>query len=311
MKTSFSARVFDSSHLHAPMARPAIASRFTCTVSMNLGAHLKRLSSNAASGQASPRAQASESLWVKRSGALLFSGAALYTASLSYWQLERYQWKLGLIEERTKRLEDKPVTITSLLPVGDDNSCFPLPESLEYRKVLCIGKFDHANQVLLGPRSAPPASGHGTPVPAGAPSATGWDVVTPLVCKDGRRVLVNRGWVNREQVHAITHPEGEQQLLGILKGGEKGNRFTVNNVDEGHFVWLDLSTMAAATGSKPILIYQQQEEKSIGPIKWPIARPPGSFAEFYVQPMTHLTYAATWACLSALGGCITYLRFLR
>mmetsp|Transcript_11806 Transcript_11806/g.25529 ORF Transcript_11806/g.25529 Transcript_11806/m.25529 type:complete len:216 (-) Transcript_11806:1023-1670(-) len=135
MKTSFSARVFDSSHLHAPMARPAIASRFTCTVSMNLGAHLKRLSSNAASGQASPRAQASESLWVKRSGALLFSGAALYTASLSYWQLERYQWKLGLIEERTKRLEDKPVTITSLLPVGDDNSCFPLPESLEYRKV--------------------------------------------------------------------------------------------------------------------------------------------------------------------------------
>eukprot|EP00965_Chrysotila_dentata_P071626 2366506-Pleurochrysis_carterae.AAC.1 len=121
MKTSFSARVFDSSHLHAPMARPAIASRFTCTVSMNLGAHLKRLSSNAASGQASPRAQASESLWVKRSGALLFSGAALYTASLSYWQLERYQWKLGLIEERTKRLEDKPVTITSLLPVGDDN----------------------------------------------------------------------------------------------------------------------------------------------------------------------------------------------
>mmetsp|Transcript_11807 Transcript_11807/g.25533 ORF Transcript_11807/g.25533 Transcript_11807/m.25533 type:complete len:237 (-) Transcript_11807:619-1329(-) len=204
-------------------------------------------------------------------------------------------------------------------------------------QVLCIGKFDHANQVLLGPRSAPPASGHGTPVPAGAPSATGWDVVTPLVCKDGRRVLVNRGWVNREQacardsggasvlkhnfwsiccgcapqVHAITHPEGEQQLLGILKGGEKGNRFAVNNVDEGHFVWLDLSTMAAATGSKPILIYQQQEEKSIGPIKWPIARPPGSFAEFYVQPMTHLTYAATWACLSALGGCITYLRFLR
>jgi len=67
----------------------------------------------------------------------------------------------------------------------------------------------------------------------------------------------------------------------------------------------------AATGSKPILIYQQQEEKSIGPIKWPIARPPGSFAEFYVQPMTHLVNAAHNPCEHLYGptACFESLRY--
>ena len=43
----------------------------------------------------------------------------------------------------------------------------------------------------------------------------------------------------------------------------------------------------------------------------PLARELSSFLNFYVEPWTHLAYSATWATLSAVGGVITYARFLR
>ena len=81
------------------------------------------------------------------------------------------------------------------------------------------GEYDHACQVLVGPRSAPAGSGVGGNVPAGAAGASGWDVLTPLACTDGARVLVNRGWVPRDAVAAVERPAGRQAVSGVLKAG--------------------------------------------------------------------------------------------
>ena len=111
-------------------------------------------------------------------------------------------------------------------------------EEEEFRRVVVRGEFDHAHQMLLGPRSAPPgAKQHGAP--GGSPS--GWDIVTPLRCEDGSVVLVNRGWVPRDSTiptrdpktgapsghafgvpAAFSQPRGTQQVHGPVLERREG-----------------------------------------------------------------------------------------
>lgn len=233
--------------------------------------------------------------------------ASVGTGCLSCWQLQRRQWKLALVDERSARLQAAPVSLGSLLPA----SAALLPEALEFRQVELFGVFEHEKQILLGPRSAPPSSGGSATVPTGAPTQSGWDVITPMVCSDGRRVLVNRGWVARDQVDRLSLPAGEVGVIGVLRAGEAGNRYARNDVANGRFVWLDLDALAEATSSSPILVFSQKDALEAKPNAWPLPRPHASFVDFYVQPTTHLVYAATWASLSVAGACLTYMRFVR
>ena len=141
-----------------------------------------------------------------------------------------------------------------------------MPAELEFRRVECVGTFDHSQQILMGPRSAPAgmAAVNGQRVSAGVPTSSGWDVITPLRCTDGSLVLVNRGWVPRDQVDALTHPQGEQRVHGVLRAGEAGNRFAQNDVARRRFVWLDVEALADATGASRIVVYQTGGASSLG-----------------------------------------------
>ena len=44
---------------------------------------------------------------------------------------------------------------------------------------------------------------------------------------------------------------------------------------------------------------------------WPRVRPLSSLMSFYVEPHTHIVYAATWASLTVAGAVITVKRFVR
>ena len=75
----------------------------------------RRLSSDAAA--ASPaRASARESTTTRAIGAACLGSAAAYTAYLSWWQLDRREWKVALVAERTQRLEARGVPLASLVP---------------------------------------------------------------------------------------------------------------------------------------------------------------------------------------------------
>jgi len=257
----------------------------------------------------SSRDPPAERAWVRRTGTVLFSSLSLGTGALAGWQLHRYQWKTELIERRTAVLSSPPQPLRSVLAADAGT----VPPELEYRRVHCSGTFDHSKQVLLGPRSAPAGmeSAGGGRAPPGAPTASGWDVVTPLCCEDGSVLLVNRGWVPRDQVQAISKPMGSQRVEGILRCGEAGNRFAQNDPQHRRFVFLDVQALAELNGSSQVLIYQTRETGDATDSQWPVLRPTTSFLNFYVQPSTHLVYAATWSSLCALGGVLTYLRFLR
>jgi len=245
---------------------------------------------------------------MRRVGALFFSSVCGVTAGLCGWQLQRYQWKLALIDERKAALHEDPTPLHVIVP----EPAAGIADNDEYRRVVVQGTFDHKHQVLLGPRSAP--AGSQTNTPSGAAGPSGWDVLTPLQCSDGSRVLVNRGWVardgsNQSKPATIEQPTGVQTVDGVLRQGEQPNRYAKNDPSRGSYVWLDLAGIAEHAVSAPILVVAAAADGEAEPKRYPRARSLDSFGEFHVKPSTHLTYAATWACLSAAGALITFKRF--
>jgi cytochrome oxidase assembly protein ShyY1 len=242
---------------------------------------LRRLSS-----AASTAATFGESTSTRRLGVLLFGGGLCGgTALLCKWQVERYSWKVQLIEERRAALASSPRPLSALVP----DPAAGLSDAAEYQRVTVEGQFDHSQQVLLGPRSAPAGSGVGGGVAGDGVGASGWDVVTPLTCADGVRVLVNRGWVPRDgvgQPAAVEQPVGVQVVSGVLKAGEARNKYATNDVARGRFVWLDLPTLADATDSSPILLVAASDAPPAAK-RWPHARPLDAFLQFHVTPSTH------------------------
>jgi len=222
--------------------------------------------------------------------------------------MKRYRWKVQLIEERKALLQQDPQPLRVLL---SDLSA-GISTADEYTRVCCEGVFEHSKQVLLGPRSAPPGATKSGSAPPGAPTQSGWDVITPLTCADGTRIIVNRGWVPRDATAAIEHPTGTQSVSGVLKSGDKENKYGFNNAAEGRYIWLDLPSLAQSTASSPVLVLAASdgaEERS--PQAWPRTRPLDSLMSFHVEPRTHVVYGATWASLTVAGAFITVKRFMR
>jgi surfeit locus 1 family protein len=96
---------------------------------------------------------------------------------LSYWQWERHEWKLGLIENLRSRVEQPVVPLESI-------PGFPALswEDLEYRRVQVSGSYDFSKEVLLRNRKFG--------------KAMGVHVLTPLRLSGSQHtILVNRGFL--------------------------------------------------------------------------------------------------------------------
>jgi cytochrome oxidase assembly protein ShyY1 len=215
------------------------------------GPSFRAASSTAAAAMAAPAAAKVESPTTRVVGIVLFSSLVGYVTYLCSWQLKRYEWKMALVQLRKERVtgEVRPLTeFVSAADLADVERAEQLAAVVgeeEFRRVAVRGEFDHAQQMLLGPRSAPPgAKQHGAP--GGSPS--GWDIVTPLRCEDGTVVLVNRGWVPRDSTvpardpktgapnghafgvpAAFGQPRGAQEVHGVLKRGEQKNKYARPN----------------------------------------------------------------------------------
>lgn len=114
-----------------------------------------------------------------------------------------------------------------------------IPE-FAYRKVLIKGTFDYARSILVGPRVR---DGQG-----------GYHIVTPLVRTDGTTVLVDRGFVTRDQAQQALRAGGEAgevQVLGMLRTSQVRNAFTPDNHPEkGEWYWVDVNAMAEHAGGE-------------------------------------------------------------
>lgn len=110
------------------------------------------------------------------------------TFGLGCWQIQRLQWKTDLIGEMSTRISEDPI----ILPENIESD-IQLQKDLEYRRVLLKGRFCHDQEITVGPRTLNGKNGF-------------W-VISPMVLKSGKKILVNRGWIPHDQQDRAQRPK--------------------------------------------------------------------------------------------------------
>ncbi|MFG2331424.1 SURF1 family protein [Streptomyces sp. NPDC048604] len=126
---------------------------------------------------------------------------------LGFWQFHRHERRVAQNALIADNLKAKPVPVETLTSPGHT-----VPRGDYWRKVTATGTFDTAHEVVVRRRT-------------NADENVGMLVLTPLVLKDGRAVLVNRGWVpaapdQKAYPEVPPAPGGEVTIAGRLKADE-------------------------------------------------------------------------------------------
>lgn len=208
--------------------------------------------------------------------------------ALGVWQLQRMEWKNALIAEMRGRMEAPAVALPE--PVGD-------PQALRFRRVEVTGRFLHARELHRVARTYR--------------NTRGLFVVTPMVLADGRRILVNRGWVPVDRRERGTRPdglvEGEVTLEGIVRlGGWRGADWLrpANDPQANEWLWMDLARMARHAGLENA-VTDVYIDVAAG--QTPGTYPIGGQTRVNLRN-DHLEYALTWFAL-ALALLVIYVLF--
>ena len=207
--------------------------------------------------------------------------------SLGTWQLKRLAWKEALVAQIAERTAATPKPLEEILEIAENNN------DLEYWSVEVQGTYDHENEVYF------------YTVREGL---SGWDIYTPLVLKNGERLVVNRGIVPYQSRDPVSRSAGQvdgvQTVSGYVRSApeEKPNYFVPDNKPERReFYWRDLDAMTSLMGRNSggqFLTFFLEADNSPNPGGWP--RGGGSLIKL---PNSHFQYALTWfgLALTLLG----------
>ncbi len=236
---------------------------------------------------------------------ILALAALVVLVGLGNWQMSRKAWKDGLIRQVEAGLGAAPVALDDALrgwPCKAGSAC-PFPE---YARVLVRGRFEHDRERFFY-----------APDPGLGP---GVHVYTPLVLDDGRRVMVNRGYVPDRLREPQSRAEGQVQvrveIVGLLRGpGEKAAFTPDNDPVRNAWYWRDIDAMAdcanVTAGSSAercgtfVRVFVDAEASPANRGGWP----KGGATNLQIANR-HLEYALTWYGL-AIALIAFYLVFAR
>lgn len=195
---------------------------------------------------------------------------------LGTWQLQRLQWKTGLLALIEARLSAEPAALPAR--IRD-------PESWEYRRVEVTGTFRHDLEMPLAARTLE--------------GRLGYHVVTPLERPDASTVLVNRGWVPVDRLDPATRaagqPAGTVSVQGIARVPRPQAWMEPDNEPSAN-TWfrIDAQAMAAHIGEPvaPVVVEAGEAEN-------PGGLPVGGVTRVAI-PNNHLQYVVTWYSLAAV-----------
>lgn len=189
--------------------------------------------------------------------------------SLGSWQMRRLEWKSGIIAEIDARLAADPV------PVPDN----PDPDRDRYLGVTASGA------LLPGEVHVYTAFG----------GAVGYRVIAPFLLADGRRVLLDRGFIPLP-AKDIPRLPGPVAVTGTLAWPQDG----FPDPDRARNVWLgrDVPLLAQALGTDPVLIVAATAAPLADgdPVPMPVS---------VNIPNDHLQYAVTWFGLAVVWTVMT------
>lgn len=196
--------------------------------------------------------------------------------SLGKWQLDRRDWKLGLIQRIEARAHGQPVSL------ADAIAHWQREQDVEYYRVRLAGRFlhDHERHLygLVG-------------------GEAGWKVVTPFETEGGQVLLVDRGFVPEPFRDPATRQTGQVagrvELVALARAPGRPSAFTPDNQPTANrWFWRDVEGMKA--GLPPqiaarVLPFMAEAEKMDVPGGWPRAG-----GTLLTLPNRHLEYALTW-----------------
>jgi len=197
---------------------------------------------------------------------------------LGTWQIERLQWKEGLIAERQAAVTAPPAPLPATLAAA---------RGLEFHRLRAVGSFLNDHELYL----------HAT----NAAGDAGYQVVTPLRVPGGAFLLVDRGFVPAErkapQSRLAGEREGEVSVTGLLRvpaAGRPGWFVPDNDPARNEWFYVDLPAMAKAASLDPVLPFYLDADASPNPGGWPVGG-----QTVLDLPNNHLQYAITWYALAA------------
>jgi surfeit locus 1 family protein len=197
--------------------------------------------------------------------------------SLGVWQLNRLQWKLGLIAQVDRNMHAAAISPDDALKMGP---------AAQYHRVALDGRFDNAKEAYV----------FGTE--GGAPV---YHVIVPFNVGEGRVFLVDRGVVPKERLDPATRSAGQiggvAHVVGVWRTPDPPGAFTPSP-DTTHHIWFahDLNGIAKAGGiaklAAPVVI---EADATPNPGGWPKG---GQTVVTFRNE--HLQYAITWFGLAAV-----------
>lgn len=190
---------------------------------------------------------------------LLVLGLASFVG-LGVWQLQRLEWKQGVLAEIEAQIAGEAVP----LPAEPD------PEADRYQPVEISGAMGEGElHVLVSSRDY----------------GAGFRIIAPFTTGDGRRIMVDRGFVLNEAKDAA-RTTGEMRLEGNLHWPDERDSYTPEDDPEGNWWYArDVEKMARALGTDPVLVIARTRTD-------PQVRPMPVTTEGI--PNDHLEYAMTW-----------------
>ncbi|MDG1067098.1 MAG: SURF1 family protein [Sulfitobacter sp.] len=205
-------------------------------------------------------------------------GGAAVLLWLGFWQVQRLEWKLGVIAQIDARIAAAPIPLPDVLdPVQDS-----------YLPVKVRGVIEPAYlRVLVSQKE----------------TGAGYRIISALDM-GGRRVLLDRGFARADQPDISVH-EGSETVDGNLQWPEEIDGFTPEPDHTGN-IWFarDVAAMAQALGTEPILVVAKQTSFDDSPVT-PLPVDTAAITN------DHLSYAITWFSLAAIWVAMTLAFILR
>ena len=186
--------------------------------------------------------------------------------ALGFWQLRRGEWKNAMLAQIQTGIEAAP----QALPDNPD-------PSMKYLPVILTGETTGDEILVLS----------GTTERGG-----GYNVISAFVTDNGRRILIDRGFVDQDN-KTTPRPAVALQVRGNLHWpNEKGSATPEPDLTAGIWFARDVPAMAQALETEPVLVVAAEVGGDAqGVLPLPIA--------VEGVPNSHLSYAVQWFFFAA------------
>ncbi len=205
--------------------------------------------------------------------------------ALGVWQSSKVASKNSVIADAEQRLIASPMTLPEIPDAERDN----------YKRVMVEGRFLNdeesyflTSQTLKGP---------------------GFDIIVPFETTDGRRILVNRGYVPQNLRDPATRTEttieGRTKVEGVLRWPDDTSSWTLDaDIPKREFYSRSVAPLADLMKTEQVMVTASET----GGDDWPR----GSKAQVNIRN-SHLPYAIQWFLIAAAwaGMSFVWIRKIR